>query len=87
MYFLAVLGLVAAKIQAFSSCDEQASHCVWLSLWSMGSRAWAQYLWHTGLAAPCHVEPSWTRYQTYVSCIGKLDSPSLDHEGIPDIWI
>ena len=31
----------------------------------------AQWLWHRGLVAPCHVEFSWTRGQTYVSCIGR----------------
>ena len=70
MYFMAVLGLCCCT-QAFSICDEQASHCGGFSCWSVGSRAWAQYLWHTGLAAPCHLETSWTRYQTHVSCIGK----------------
>ena len=28
-------------------------------------------LWSTGLAALCHVEPSWTRDQTLVPCTGR----------------
>ena len=35
------------------------------------SRAQAQQLWHTGLAAPWCVGSSWTRDRTCVSCIGR----------------
>ena len=35
------------------------------------SRAQAQQLWHTGLAAPWRVGSSWTRDRTCVSCIGR----------------
>ena len=37
----------------------------------LGSRAQAQWLWHTGLVASEHVGFSWTRDQTLVSCIGR----------------
>ena len=30
-------------------------------VWSMGSRSQAQWLWHTGIAAPLHVGSSRTR--------------------------
>ena len=40
-------------------------------LWLAGSRAQAQQLWHTGLAAPRHVGSSRTRAQTHVPCIGR----------------
>ena len=39
--------------------------------WFPGSRAQAQWLWHTGLVAPQHVGSSLTRNRTYVSGIGK----------------
>ena len=32
---------------------------------------WAQSLWCTGLAAPWHVESSWTKDWTSVPCIGR----------------
>ena len=37
----------------------------------MGPRAQAQWLWHTGLAVPKHVESSCTTDQTHVPCIGS----------------
>ena len=37
----------------------------------MGSGAWAQWLWHTGLVAPWHVVFSQTRHQIYVPCTDK----------------
>ena len=40
-------------------------------MWLAGSRAQAQELWHTGLAAPRHVGSSWTRARTHVPCIGR----------------
>ena len=61
-----------------------ASHLCWLLLlqWLQlaGSRAQAQQLWHTELASPSHVEPSWTRDQTCVSCICRQ---ILIHQGSP----
>ena len=36
-----------------------------------GSRAQAQQLWSISLVVPWHVESSWTRDQTSVSCIGR----------------
>ena len=54
----------------------------------VSSRAQAQRLWCTGLAAVGHVESSWTRDRTHVSCIGwqihwLADSLPLSHQGIP----
>ena len=40
-------------------------------LWLAGSRAQAQQLWCTGLAAPRHMGSSRTRDQTRVPCIGR----------------
>ena len=42
-----------------------------LLLQSTGSRAQAQQLWCTGLAAPRPVGSSWTRDRTHVPCIGR----------------
>ena len=36
-----------------------------------GFRAQAQWLWCTGLVVPRHVESSWIRERTCVSCIGR----------------
>ena len=54
-------------------CSVQASHCsgFWLLLWSTGSRAWAQQLWHTGLVALWHEGSFRTRDWTHVPCIGR----------------
>ena len=58
---------------AFSSCCEQGLHsncsaavspCSGFSLQLPGSKVQAQWLWHTGLAAPQHAESSQTRDQT-----------------------
>ena len=38
----------------------------------LGSRAQAQQLWCTRLVALYHTRSFWTRYQTHVSCIGRL---------------
>ena len=40
-------------------------------LWLPGSRAQAQQLWHTGLAAPQYVGSSWIKDRTRVSCVGR----------------
>ena len=45
--------------------------CRLQQLWLAGSRAQAQWLWRTGLAAPRHVGSSWTRARTCVPCIGR----------------
>ena len=45
---------------------------VFLLLQSTGSRVHRlQQLWHTGLAAPQHMESPWSRDQTHVPCIGR----------------
>ena len=41
----------------------------------LGSRAQAQLLWHTGLAAPWHVRSSQTRDRTYVPDIDRQTQP------------
>ena len=78
--FLAALGLhcclrglsLVAVSGGYSSL-----RCAGFSLWwllllrSTGSRARAQYLWHTGLVAPQHMGSSQTRAQTCVPCIGR----------------
>ena len=40
-------------------------------LWLPGSRAWPQSLWRMDLVVQRHVESSWTRVQTRVSCVGR----------------
>ena len=54
------------SLWGFRSCSMWAQ---WLLL--AGSRARAQYLWHTGLVALWHVGSSRDRDRTRVSCIGK----------------
>ena len=85
-FFLAALGLPWA-VRAFPRCSEQeaalvsmcglltaAASLVEQRLWSPGFSScstWAEQWWSTGLAAPQHVDSSWTRDQTSVSCIGR----------------
>ena len=52
---------------AFSSFSTQTTQCGAFSCW----RAWAQWLWCTGLAAARHVGSSWTRDQTSVPCVAR----------------
>ena len=76
--FLAVLGLRFC-VRASSSCGKRGPlfiavrgpHYRGLSLWSTGSRAQAQQLWLTGLAALWHVGSSQTRARTRVPCISR----------------
>ena len=60
---------------AFSRCSEWGCSLLvvpgHLLLRSVDSRAQAQWLWHTGLVALCHVASSWTRDQTHVPCVGR----------------
>ena len=78
--FLAVLGFHCCA-WAFSSHGAQellSSHSARTShlggvSWC-GSRLWStgtQWLWCIDLVVPWHVESSWTRDQTRVSCIGR----------------
>ena len=71
-----------AKWGLLSSCDAWVSHCGGFSccgaqalgmcrfqqLWLPGSRSQAQQLWDKDLVAPQHVESSWIRDQTHVTC-------------------
>ena len=50
-----------------------------------GSRAQVQLLWHMGLVALGHVESSWIRDQTRVSCIDRQILYQLSHQGSPII--
>ena len=66
--FLTALGL-RCFAQALSSCGERGLPFVVVrglriavaSMWSMGSRAQALQMWHTGLVAPPHIGFSWIR--------------------------
>ena len=64
--WLLLLRSTGSRCVGFSSCGTRAQQ-----LWLMGSRAQAQQLWHTGLAAPWHMGSSWTRARTRVLCIGR----------------
>ena len=88
-YILVALGLHCGA-QAFSSCGEQGLfsscgarafsscrvgtllqlRCAGFLLW------WLPSLWRIISVAPQHVDSSWTRDQTHVSCIGRQ---SLSH--------
>ena len=71
-------------LQLQSGGSSWASHCSGFSCcgaWALD--AWAQWLLHTGLAAPQHVESSWTRDWTCVPCTGRWDSKPLDQQGSP----
>ena len=59
-------GAQALGLLGFSSCGVWAQ---WVQLRS--SSAPAQLLWGMGLVGAWHVESSWTRDQTCVSCIGR----------------
>ena len=63
-------GLLFVKCCGFSCCRVRAL-CWRQQLRFEGSRAQAQQLWRIGLVVPWHVGSSWTRDQTYVSCIGR----------------
>ena len=59
-------------LRLFSSFGEQGLWNVWAqSLQLPGSRAQAQWFWHTGLGASQHVGSSQIRDQTHVSCTGR----------------
>ena len=61
-----------------SSCDARASHCGGFSC--CGARhlgEQAQQLWLMGLAAPWHVESSWTRDRT---CVSHTAGQILNHQ-------
>ena len=64
--WLLLLRSMGSRHMGFSSCGSWAQQ-----LWLVCSRAQAQQLWCTGLAAPRHVGSSQTRAQTRVPCIGK----------------
>ena len=64
--WLLLLQSRSSRHVGFSSCGTWAQE-----LWLAGSRAQAQELWCTGLAAPQHVGSSRTRARTRVPCIGR----------------
>ena len=64
--WLLLLWSMGSRHTGFSSCRTQVQQ-----LWLAGSRAQAQYLWHTGLVALWHVGSSRTRARTRVPCIGR----------------
>ena len=64
--WLLLLRSTGSRRTGFSSCGTWAQQ-----LWLVGSRAQAQQLWCTGLAAPRHVGSSWTRDQTRVPCVSR----------------
>ena len=76
---LSSCNLQASHFSGFSCCGAQALACEGFSSCSMwaqqlrlpGSRAQAQQLWCTGLAAVQHVGSSRTRVQIHVSCIAR----------------
>ena len=69
--FLVVLGLCCC-MQATLQFQYTGFPLRWLlQLRSMGSTAWVQQSWHTGLVASSHVGSSWTRDCTCVPCIGR----------------
>ena len=77
--FLVVLGLhcCARGLSLIAEWELLYLQCAGFSLrWlllllSMGSRAWAQQSWRTGLVALRHVGSSRTRDRTRIPCIGK----------------
>ena len=76
LLFIQVHGLLIAvaslvlehglQVHGLHSCGTWAQQ-----LWLVDSRAQAQQLWHTGLAAPWHVGSTRTRARTHVPCIGR----------------
>ena len=64
-------GASASHCGGFSCCGAGLQACGLQQVWLTGSRAQAQQLWHTGLAAPRHVGSSRTRDRTCVPCIGR----------------
>ena len=56
LWWLLLLQSTGSRVQSF----QQLQRMGWVVLLP-DSRAWAQYLWHTGLVSRGHVETSWTR--------------------------
>ena len=76
-----LLQSTGSRCTGFSSCG------VWAQQWQlMGSRAWVQQSWCTGLVALWHVESSWTRNRTYVSCIGRWILNHCTTREVPQIF-
>ena len=66
LWWLLLLGSTGSSPTGFTCCFTWTG-----SLRLMGSRAQAQQLWHTGLAAPWRAESSQSRDQTHVPCTGR----------------
>ena len=64
--WLLLLQSTGSRRAGLSSCGTQARY-----LWLTDSKAQAQQLWRTGLAAPRHVGSSRSRAPTRVPCIGR----------------
>ena len=60
-----------------SSCSTQGSVVAVEGAWSVQ----ASVIVHTGLVATWHVESSWTRVRTRLSCIGRQIPYPLHHQG------
>ena len=56
-------------------------------LWLTGSRAQAQQLWRTGLAAPRHAGSSWPRARTLAPCIGRRTPNHCTTREVPGLGI
>ena len=74
----------ASLCRSFSCCREQSSGTRASVVVAPGSRAQAQYLWHTGLVAPWHVGSSRIRGRTWVSCVGRQ---ILYHWATWEAWV
>ena len=68
-YFLVVQ---ASHCSGFSCCGAQALEHQASVVVALGLYAQTRKLWHMGLVAPQHMESSWTRDRTCISCTGRL---------------
>ena len=74
---VSLVAMLGFSVQWLLSCGARAlghagfsRHGTWTQQsWVLGYRAQSQKLWHMGLVARQHMGLSWTRGQTYVSCI------------------
>ena len=72
LFIYLLLAVLCLHCCAHSLVELSGLLTLWfLFLWSMGSKAWVQWLWHTGLLTPQHVESSQTRRRIHDSWIGR----------------
>ena len=76
--WLLLLWSMGSRCGGFSSCGVRAPQ-----LWLAGPRAQAQWVWHTGLGSPWHVESSQTSDGTRVCCLGQW---TLIHRTTREVW-